>query len=284
MAVTPASSTPALEAEALEFAHSGGNHRLVGIDVRIEDGEVACLLGPNGAGKTTLLRCLLGLLTPARGTVRLTGRDLGSLSARERARRVAYVPQSTSTTFPFTALDIAVMGRTPHLPRGRTPSHGDRAMALEVLTDLGVGHLADRSIAHLSGGERSLVLIARALVQRARVLVLDEPTAALDLGNARRVLDAVAQLAASGHTVVMTTHQPDHALHYADRAVLLSAGRIAADGAPAAVLTAERLTEVYGTPVHVGAVALPGHPEPTPVCVPAPHAPAVASEALGPVS
>ncbi|WP_245585663.1 ABC transporter ATP-binding protein [Pseudonocardia asaccharolytica] len=277
-------SPPALEAAELEFAHSGGRHRLAGIGLRIERSEVACLLGPNGAGKTTLLRCLLGLLTPSRGTVRLAGEDLAALPARQRARHVAYVPQSTATTFPFTALDIAVMGRTPHLPAGRTPTPADRATALGVLQDLGVGHLADRSIAQLSGGERSLVLIARALVQQAHVLVLDEPTAALDLGNARRVLDAVARLARSGHTVVMTTHQPDHALHYADRAILLSDGRLVADGAPDVVLTSERLTQVYATPVHVGTVALPGQPVPTPVCVPVLSDPAVTPETSGSVS
>ncbi|MEV5412175.1 ABC transporter ATP-binding protein [Thermopolyspora sp. NPDC052614] len=150
----------------------------------------------------------------------------------------------------------------------RTPGPKDRRLAWEVLDDLGIGHLADHSFASLSGGERALTLIARALVQEARILVLDEPTAALDLGNAVRVLGVVAEMSRRGHTVLMTTHQPDHALRGAHRAVLLCDGRVVANGKPAEVLTAATLSDVYGTPIQIASVVMPGRREPVLACVP----------------
>ncbi|WP_258307071.1 ABC transporter ATP-binding protein [Gordonia paraffinivorans] len=190
--------------------------------------------------------------------MRVNGLALEGLSARRRAALVAYVPQSTGTTFPFTTLDMAVMGRTPHLPVTRSPSRRDRLHALDVLSELGLAHLADQSFASLSGGERSLAMIARALVQEAEILVLDEPTAALDLGNSVRVLRLVRELSARGRTVLMTTHQPDHALHVAHRAVLLADGRVEVDGDPRTVLTGEVLSRVYQTSVAVASTTVPG--------------------------
>ena len=252
--------------DGVHFEHPGGRARIVDVSVAADAGEVVCLLGPNGAGKTTLLRLLLGLLQATSGTIELDGRPLRDLGARERARLVAYVPQSVTSAFPFTALDLAVMGRTPHLRALSTPSPADRLTAHDVLDDLGIAHLSDQSFASLSGGEQALTLMARAVVQEARMLVLDEPTAALDLGNAARVLAVLRALAATGRTVVMTTHHPDQALRDADRAVLLQDGRVIAHGPPGEVLTAERLTEVYRTPVTVGALALAD--QSLPVCVP----------------
>lgn len=248
----------AVEVRGLAFRYGADGHRLSDISLTVHDGEVCTLLGPNGAGKTTLLRCLLGLLPVEAGTVTVGGHELGGLSSRERARLVAYVPQRQETTFPFTALDVAVMGRTPHLPVTRTPSAADRGKALGVLTDLGVDRLADRQFSLLSGGERQLVMIARALVQEAPVMVLDEPTAALDYGNEVRILAVVADLAAEGRAVLMTTHQPDHALGYARRAVLLRAGQVVADGPPDEVVTGPLLSDLYGVPIHVGRMDLPG--------------------------
>lgn len=261
-------TTPLLEIAGVHFAHPGGRAQLVDVGLVAMPGEVVCLLGPNGAGKTTLLRLLLGLLKRTSGTVLFDGKSLDRLSRRRRARLVAYVPQSVSTAFPFTTLDMTVMGRTPHIGAMSTPSAADRAAARKVLSDLGIEHLADQSFASLSGGERALTLMARAIVQEARLLVLDEPTAALDLGNAARVLTVVRDLAREGRSVVMTTHNPDQALRDAHRAVLMRAGRVIAQGPPGEVLTSERLTEVYGTPVAVGDLPLPGHDAPIPVCVP----------------
>jgi ABC-type cobalamin/Fe3+-siderophores transport system ATPase subunit len=163
-----------------------------------------------------------------------------------------------------------VMGRTPHLRMTATPSAADRRAALATLENLGIDHLADRSFSLLSGGERQLALIARALVQQAPILVLDEPTAALDYGNEVHILSVVADLAAAGHSVLMTTHQPDHALSYATRAVLMRDGAIVADGPPEQVVTSDSLSWLYGTPIHVARVALPGPGAPGEVltCIP----------------
>lgn len=267
---------PILEMSGVHFAHPGGRARLVDVRMRVEDGDVVCLLGPNGAGKTTLLRLLLGLLRGARGHIAMAGVPVHQLSARERARLVAYVPQSANTTFPFTALDMAVMGRTPHVGFLRTPSAADRRAAWDVLADLGIERLADQSFGSLSGGERALTLMARAVVQEARMLVLDEPTAALDVGNSARVLAVVRTLARQGRAVVMTTHDPDQALREADQALLLQGGRIVAQGPPTHVLTSARLSEVYGTPVEVGMIRLSTGD--VPACVPLPASPPVAGE------
>lgn len=258
----------AVQIDSLNYAHPGGRHQLRDISIEVRRGQVAALLGPNGAGKTTLLRCLLGLLTPKSGSVRILGEDLGQLPARRRAQRVAYVPQGTATVFPFTTLDMAVMGRTPHLPPTATPRASDRARALQVLASLGLDHLADQSFSSLSGGERGLTLVARALVQESEVLILDEPTAALDLGNAVRVLSVVDDLARRGHTILMTTHQPDHALRGAHHVVIMADGAVRAQGEPRMALTGELLSEVYGTPIEIAEARLPGSSQPVPTLVP----------------
>jgi iron complex transport system ATP-binding protein len=212
---------------------------------------VCCLLGPNGAGKTTLLRCLLGLLAPQSGSISLDGAPIGQLSRRQLSRQIAYVPQHSSTPFPFSTLDIAVPGRTPHLGALASPSEADRRAAATVLYELGIGALADRPFSVLSGGERKLALMARAVVQNAPLLMLDEPTAGLDFGNEARILQVISELAGSGRTVLMTTHQPSHALLCGDQAVLLRDGRVVADGRAGQVVTAQRLSELYGVPVRV---------------------------------
>lgn len=222
------------------------------VTFNVPEGAVCCLLGPNGAGKTTLIRCIVGFLTPDQGSIRLTGRDRHTLTTRQLARLVAYVPQSTSTVFPFTALDVAVMGRTPHLAPTSMPSRKDHRKARDTLDQLGIGHLASRRFTQLSGGERQLVLLARALVQEAPILVLDEPTASLDYGNEIRILDVIRGLASSGRSILMTTHQPNHALWWADLAVLLSGGAVQATGAPREVVTSDALTTLYGVPIHLG--------------------------------
>jgi iron complex transport system ATP-binding protein len=230
------------------------------VSLVIRETQICALLGANGAGKTTLLRCLLGLLQPHRGTIRIHGTDIGELSPRELARLVAYVPQSSASTFPFTTLDIAVMGRTPYVGVIAAPTATDRRLAMDELEHLGIDHLADRPFSLLSGGERQLALIARALVQRSPVLVLDEPTAALDYGNEVRILQVIAELARAGRCVIMTTHQPAHALTYAGQVVLMRDGVVVADGHPDSVLTSQALSDLYRIPIHVVRVPVPGRP------------------------
>lgn len=258
----------ALGVEGLSFRHGKSEPSLVGVTLSVQQGEVCCLLGANGAGKTTLLRCLLGLLSPHQGTVRIAGEPAGALSRRELARRIAYVPQRSATPFPFSTLDIAVTGRTPYLRAMASPSEADRRAAVEVLDELGIGALADRPFSVLSGGERRLALLARAVVQDAPVLLLDEPTAGLDFSNEARVLQVVTGLVRSGRTVLMTTHQPWHALLCGGQAVLMRGGRLVADGPADRIVTAQRLSELYGVPVRVLTTRDPATGRPIYACSP----------------
>jgi iron complex transport system ATP-binding protein len=225
--------------------------RRVGAEVTLDlaRGETLAVLGGNGAGKTTLLRTLLGLLPPLEGRVELDGHDVRALDAQARARRLAYVPQQQSSGFAFTVLEMVLMSRAAHLPLLARPGAHDRAVAHEALSRLGIAHLASRSFSELSGGERQLVLIARALAQEAPVLVLDEPTASLDFGNRARVLAELDRLRGGGLAIVFSTHEPEHALVHADYALLLSNGRPLAFDAVAHALTADNVERLYGVSV-----------------------------------
>jgi iron complex transport system ATP-binding protein len=229
----------------------GYSDRVVGrgLDVTLRRGEVLALLGPNGGGKTTLLRTLLGILVPREGEVAIGSRPLAAISIRERARLVAYVPQVHVPTFAFTVESVVLMGRTAHGSLFSRPSAHDRAVAARVLEQFGIGQLARRPYTMISGGERQLVLLARALAQEPQFVVLDEPTASLDFGNQGKVMRELRGLAAAGHGVLFTTHDPNHALRAADRAYLLRAGERIGEGAVASVLTRERLEELYRAPV-----------------------------------
>lgn len=237
-----------LEADGLAFGYPG---RILGRDIglRLAGGEVVALLGPNGSGKTTLLKTLLGLLPVRGGSIRLDGTPLERLSEAERARRIGYVPQASASPFAFSAMDVVLMGRTAHAGLFAGPSRRDVAVALAALDRLGIGHLAERPSTQLSGGERQLVLVARALAQEPAFLVLDEPTASLDFGNQGKVMARLAALATEGLGVLFTTHDPNQALRIAVRALLIRDGALLAEGAPGDVLTPARLTELYRTEV-----------------------------------
>jgi iron complex transport system ATP-binding protein len=229
----------------------GYSDRVVGraLDVTLAQGEVLALLGPNGGGKTTLLKTLLGILKPLGGEAQIDGRSLSTYSIRERARRIAYVPQLHTPTFAFTVETVVLMGRTAHGNLFSRPSANDRAVAGRALEAFGIAHLAPRAYTMISGGERQLVLLARALAQEPQFIVLDEPTASLDFGNQGKVMREIRALAASGHGVLFTTHDPNHALRAADRAYLLRDGERIAEGAVRDVLTRMQLEGLYGAPV-----------------------------------
>ena len=235
---------PVLAAHRLGFGYRG---KPVGrdLDLEVHAGEVLCLLGPNGSGKTTLFKTMLGLLPPQAGDVRLDGAPMASLSRQQIARRVAYVPQAHSAQFPFRVLDMVVMGRTAHLGLFAAPGREDRAKALGALDALGIADLAYAEYTRISGGQRQLALIARALAQDAPAIVMDEPTASLDFGNQVVVLGEVKRLAQRGLAVVLSTHDPDHAFSVGSRVALLDDGHLIAQGRPADVLTPERLRAVY---------------------------------------
>jgi len=220
-----------------------------GLDVSLAKGEVLALLGPNGGGKTTLLKTLLGLLAPKAGEVHLGEKSLGQYAAQERARLIAYVPQSHTATFAFTVEAIVLMGRTAHGNLFSRPSAHDRAVAAQALERFGIAHLSERPYTMISGGERQLALLARALAQEPQFIVLDEPTASLDFGNQGKVMREIRALAESGHGVLFTTHDPNHALRAADRAFLLRDGTRIGEGPVRTVLNREQLEKLYNAPV-----------------------------------
>lgn len=222
-----------------------------GIDLDLRPGEVVCLLGPNGGGKTTLFKTLLGLLPPLAGSIELDGAELANLARAAIARRVAYVPQAQEGAFPFIVRDIVLMGRATRIGLWRQPGGKDVQAASAALGRLGIAAFADRPFTALSGGERQLVLIARALAQEAGLCLMDEPMANLDLGNRTRLLAHLLALRREGIGILFTSHEPDHALAVADRVLLLKDGRVAAEGPPAGVMTGPALSALYGLPVEV---------------------------------
>ena len=222
-----------------------------GIDLAVGRSEVLCLLGPNGAGKTTLFKTLLGLIPALDGTVEIDGKPVAGLSRQALARAVAYVPQAQVMEFAYTVLDLVLMGRTAHLGPFAAPSTADYNRAHAALDELGILDLADREANRISGGQRQLCLIARALAQDAPLLVMDEPTASLDLGNRFLVLDRVRALRERGFGVVFSTHDPDQARELATRVAVIADGRLAAYGTSDETLTGPTLSAVYGVPVIV---------------------------------
>ncbi|MBT3071260.1 ABC transporter ATP-binding protein [Rhodomicrobium sp. Az07] len=233
-----------LEARDVCFRYAG-REVLKRASLGIGAGEIVSLLGANGAGKSTLLRVVLGLAVPSAGEVLTEAVPLQRLSRREIAKRIAYVPQVHAAPFPYTVRDVVLMGRLPDSGAFRSASARDREMVAEVLDRIGIAFLADRVYTEISGGERQLTLIARALAQEPRVLVLDEPMSGLDYGYQAIVADRLRDLAADGRAILMSTHDPHFAMEISSRIALLERGRIEADGTPRHILTVEAIRELY---------------------------------------
>lgn len=220
------------------------------VSLRVQPGEAWVVLGPNGAGKSTLVRAVMGLLRPAKGVVRVGGLTVGEATSRELAKVAAWVPQVTDDATGFTGLELALMGRAPHLSAWGLPGARDEQRALEVMKELGVEQLARRPLAEVSGGERRRVWLARALVQAPQLLVLDEPTAFLDIRHQVETLRAVQRRLASGLGVLAVLHDVNLALHLATHALLLQDGRAVAQGPVREVLSRERLSSLFGIAMH----------------------------------
>jgi len=244
----PEDKTPQLAAHEVHFAY-GARSVLRGTSLTVGPGEIVSVLGANGSGKTTLLRVLLGLARPRAGCVTLNGKPLARYAPRERARCLAYVPQSHTMPFPYTVLEIAVLGRLPHTGLIHPPTRRDHDVALETLDRLGIASLARRPYAEISGGERQLALIARALTQGARILVMDEPVSGLDYGNQLRFLQHLRRLAADGYAILKATHHPEHALLASTRVILLCDGVVAGDGPPGEAVTSATIRRLYAVDV-----------------------------------
>jgi iron complex transport system ATP-binding protein len=239
-----------LEVRNLSFAY-GDRQVLEEISFSLGQGELLGMLGPNGSGKSTLFRCILGLEKKHSGQVLLDGEGIETKSPGELARSVAYVPQTHYPSFNYSVLDMVLMGTAAGLRAWSLPGKKQRRTAEEALERLGIAHLRLRDFRRLSGGERQLVLIARALAQEAGLLVMDEPTANLDYGNQLKVLFQIKDLSGQGYSIILSTHNPDHAFLFTGRVLALHHRRIAAAGPPSEVLTADLIAELYGVRVSI---------------------------------
>lgn len=238
-----------------------------GVSFDVDGGEFVCIIGSNGCGKTTTLKAVMGLLPALGGSVRFNGKDLSSMDVREKAKAFAYIPQAHTPPFPFSVADVVMMGRTPYVNRLSRTTERDKKIAGHALDLLGIRHLAEKEYTNLSGGQRQLVLIARALTQESDILIMDEPTAALDFGNQHLVLSCMKTLSSLGKAVIMVTHDPDHALYCADRVVVMGKGDIIKTGTSAECITTDVLKQIYGSITKVFDVEVePGRVER--VCVP----------------
>ena len=237
-----------LNVRNLSFAY-GEHEVLKDISFDLQPGEFLSVLGPNGVGKSTLFRCVLNLLTTYTGSIASDGVELKTMSRREMSRRIAYIPQINRPAFGYTVLDTVLMGTTRQLSMFAQPGKKQIQDALNALERVGAAQLSRRDFSHLSGGEQQLVLVARAIAQQAEILVMDEPTSALDYGNQLRVLQLVKELAGEGYSVLLSTHNPQHALTFADRILALADGRVAALGKPEEVLTPALVQALYGVNV-----------------------------------
>ncbi len=241
----------ALRVEGLRFSY-GKRLILNGAELELREEEVLTLLGPNGCGKTTLLKCINRILKPEDGTVFIDGRNYFDLSEKEIAMSLGYVPQEHRPPFPYTVLEFVLLGRSPHLGMFSHPSERDRRIAMESLKTVGIEKLAKRAYTELSGGERQLVLIARALATNAKILLLDEPTSHLDFRNSHRILSLIRRIVREKRlSAIITLHDPNLACMYSDRIAIVNGGRIIRIGKPDEVMDEQILREVYGINVRI---------------------------------
>ena len=239
-----------IEVKHLSFSY-GKRQVLKDVSFSVGKGRLLSVLGPNGVGKSTLFRCILGLLHGFQGEITVDGASVSSLGARDLARRVAYIPQSNYPAFQYSVFDMVLMGTTAQSRGFSPPGPKQEAAARDALERLDIGHLAGRSYTRLSGGERQLVLIARALAQQSPVLLMDEPTANLDYGNQIRVLTKVRALADAGYTIVQSTHNPEQSYLFSHQILAMKDGRVLAHGAPGDVMNEDLIRALYGIDAEV---------------------------------
>jgi iron complex transport system ATP-binding protein len=224
---------------------------LEGVNLKLHSGEITCMLGPNGVGKTTLFKTLLGFIQPLSGQVLINRKSVSRLSAKDFARLVAYVPQAHNTPFPYLVRDVVLFGRTVHLGIFASPGKKDRMIADRALDLLEVSHLANRHFTELSGGEKQMVIIARALAQEAGFMILDEPSSNLDYGNQIRIIRKIKELEQQSIGILMATHSPDHAFMLGSNAIILHQGKVFSQGIPEEVVTVPTLKKIYGVHVQI---------------------------------
>ena len=253
-----------LQVQDAAFAYKQGTPVFHNISFTLAQGEILSILGRNGIGKSTLIRCLLGLMPLCEGRVLLSGKDISRLNRRHTAALVGYVPQAGRAVFPFSVFEFVLMGRAPHISLFRTPSPSDIRITAGALERIDISHLADKSIADISGGERQMVMIARAINQSPRLLILDEPTSQLDVANQLKVLSIIERLSKEGVSVIMTTHFPDHGFLISQQIAIMGDKGFKAVGKAEEVITPGNLFDAYGIDIHVCRVEAAGRT----VCIP----------------
>lgn len=247
----PRDASPFLDVQGIGFSYRAGHPIFTDLSFTLGRGELFTILGPNGAGKSTLLNCVTAVRPPQHGRIVLDGAEVAGLPPRVRARRIAYVPQTSTVSYAYTVLDYVLMGRAPHLNLMQQPTDADRGLAHDALDLLGIAELAGRPCTEISGGQRQLASIAKAVVQDPELIVFDEPTAALDHGNQTRVLQLLTDLSRRGFGIISTTHNPNHAILLGGSAgILTRAGRFHT-GPVAEVIREDLLSQVYETDLRV---------------------------------
>ncbi len=225
------------------------------ITLTMKRGEIVCLLGPNGVGKTTLFKTILGFIQLKNGKILIEGEDISGWNRKKMAKAIAYVPQAHHSSVSFTVLDIVLMGRTASLGFLKSPGKTDILIAEQILENMGIGNLRDISYSRISGGQQQMTLIARALAQEAKILVMDEPTSSLDYGNQIKILEQINSLAKRGLGVIMTSHYPNHAFLCATKAALLQRNHCFVTGRVDDIVFEESLKETYGIDVRIASVS-----------------------------
>ncbi len=252
-----------LKVEHLDF-YFGKRQILKDISFEAHRGEFLSILGPNGVGKSTLFRCILNLLKPSTGSIVIDGRNSAEMTAQELAQSIAYIPQYHNPTFNYSVLDMVLMGTAAQLSSLATPGKAQYEIAENALARLNISHLAQHPYGFCSGGEKQLCLLARAIAQQAKILVMDEPSASLDFGNRIRVMQTVRGLVKDGYAVVQTTHDPEQAFMYSDKILAIHDGQVLAWGTPKEVMTGSLMSKLYGIEVEVHSL----HDDGIRVCVP----------------
>lgn len=239
-----------IEVSNLSFSY-GNRLILDNINFKADENQFLSVLGPNAVGKTTLFRCILGLLNGYEGQILLNGINIKGIGIRKMAKMIAHIPQQHYPVFNFSVFDMVLMGTTVHLSAISRPGKKQMKLVDNALERLGIHHLKNRGYNQISGGERQLVLMARALVQEAKILILDEPTANLDFGNQIRVLTRIKELAKQGYTVIQSTHNPEQTFLFSDTVMAMKDGKILARGTPNQVFTSNLIHDLYGIEVEV---------------------------------
>lgn len=235
-----------IEAQNIYFGYDNKRNILEEISFKVKKGELCAIFGPNGVGKSTLFKCIIGFLKPKRGNIYIENKDIKKMPIEDISKLIAYVPQEHKPPFPYLVKEIVLMGRTPHLGGIFGPKKEDKEKALEAMETIGISYLADRPYTELSGGQRQLVLLARALVQETKAMVLDEPTSALDFRNQMMIWDTLRKLTKKGMPIIVSVHDPNHMLWFCDRVIILHNKKIIANGNPNNVLNEEVLKVLYG--------------------------------------